>query len=282
MLLVGSPGSGKGTLSALLSSAYSVATDAGVANKTADGQTGGAASSSTAPTPASRLLTISAGDLIREHIQRRTDVGLQAAEVVRKGLLMPDEVMMEMVGKEVQSMGGQHWLLDGYPRTLGQARLLDTALAQTHRPLNLVVHLNVPESVILARILDRWVHPASGRVYNLSYNPPKESGRDDVTGEPLVQRSDDNEETFRARLRSFHDSTDPMISHFAKRSSLSVADDAGIATIPRAGAGAPAGGTSSADDDAASARVFVSLEGETSKEIWPKLQEVMYRRFGDV
>ncbi|PWN31155.1 ADK-domain-containing protein [Jaminaea rosea] len=227
MLLVGSPGSGKGTLSSLLSRTF--------------------------PT----LTTISAGDLLRSHISRRTPLGIEAESVVSSGSLMPDETMMRMVGSAVRELGAGNWLLDGFPRTSGQARLLDAALEEQGKALNLVVNLDVPESVILARILDRWVHPASGRVYNLSYNPPKRAGMDDETGEPLVQRSDDNEATFRSRLEAFKGQTGPMIRHFAEMSK-------------RFGAREELG-----DQE----RAYVSLRGETSKEIWPKLKAVMRERY---
>lgn len=86
----------------------------------------------------------------------------------------------------------QHYILDGFPRTLGQGQLLDAHLRARNSPLNLIVNLDVPDRVILGRIADRWVHLPSGRVYNLSYNPPKVPGRDDETGEPLTKRPDDN------------------------------------------------------------------------------------------
>lgn len=260
MLLVGSPGAGKGTLSELLRTSYG-----GKQNRSGASDT---------PSP-SWLQTISAGELLRKHISAKTDVGIQAAKVTASGGLMPDSTMMEMVGREVEETGDRHWLLDGFPRTSGQAQLLDSALSKTRRPLNLVVNLDVPESVILSRILDRWVHPASGRVYNLTYNPPRRPGLDDETGEPLVQRSDDNEETFRARLKAFHSSTGPMIEHFATHSAVSILDDSKLADIPLVR-------LEEDDGQAAAARVYVSLTGKTSKEIWPKLQEVMSRRFGKV
>ncbi|CAO1626440.1 unnamed protein product [Jaminaea pallidilutea] len=233
MLLVGSPGSGKGTLSTLLCRTYP------------------------------SITTISAGDLLRKHIDSGTDLGKRAKEIVQRGQLMDDQTMMSMVGAEVEERGSNNWLLDGFPRTKGQAQLLDESLAEQDRPLNLVVNLDVPEEVILGRILDRWVHPPSGRVYNLSYNPPKRAGLDDVTSEPLVQRSDDNEDTFRARLQSFHASTGPMIDHFARTSTH--VDQGQLSDIRHAAQGG---------------RVYVSLQGKTSAEIWPKLDQIIKRRFG--
>lgn len=161
MLIVGSPGSGKGTQSAKLLSRYDFS-------------------------------VISAGDVLRAHIQRKTEIGNRAATVIQQGGLMPDEIMMSLIGSEVAALSTS-WLLDGFPRTLGQAQMLDDQLDnKQQKPLKLVVNLDVPEDVILDRILQRWTHPASGRIYNLSFNPPKVAGKDDVTGEPLVQRDDDN------------------------------------------------------------------------------------------
>lgn len=122
-LLIARQGSGKGTLSTLLSQSYP------------------------------SISTISAGDLLRTHIQQGTPLGKEAEAVVAKGGLMPDPTMMQMVGGEVRERGEGNWLLDGFPRTDGQARLLDAALEEQGKPLNLVVNLDVPEEVILARIL---------------------------------------------------------------------------------------------------------------------------------
>lgn len=264
MLLVGSPGSGKGTLSARLHEAYP------------------------------SLSTVSAGDLLRRHIQEGTPLGKEAASVVSRGGLMPDERMMDMVRSEVDARGDADFLLDGFPRTQEQARLLDAALAGSKRPLNLIVNLAVPESVILKRILNRWVHPASGRVYNPSFNPPKVPGRDDVTGEKLVQRADDNEETFRARLVAFHRSTGPMIHHYSRTSHLlapaGVAADAAenaasadaekdplaIASLEELSAALDATARRPISTDE---KVYVSLKGSTSADIWPMLDAVVRWRY---
>jgi adenylate kinase len=99
---------------------------------------------------------------------------------------------------------------DGYPRTAQQARDLDSFLAKQGDSVNLVVHLDVPDEVLLERIEARWVHLPSGRVYNTTYNPPKMSGKDDVTGEPLIKRMDDKPEIFQKRLDQFHKENDPI------------------------------------------------------------------------
>ena len=116
------------------------------------------------------------------------------------------------------SLSSSDWLLDGFPRTLGQAQMLDDMLSSKSSDLQLVVNLDVPEEIILDRILNRWTHLPSGRVYNLTYNPPKTPGKDDITGEPLSKREDDNVETFANRLKSFHKQTEPMLQHYRQKS----------------------------------------------------------------
>lgn len=107
---------------------------------------------------------VTAGDILRRHIRDGTDIGLEAAKVIRAGRLMPDETMMELIHSELKMLGEKNWILDGFPRTLGQAELLTATLVAAEHPLSLVVNLVVPEEVILQRILDRWTHIPSGRV----------------------------------------------------------------------------------------------------------------------
>ncbi|CAK5277397.1 unnamed protein product [Mycena citricolor] len=162
------------------------------------------------------ITTISTGDLLRQHIAERTDIGREAEEIVAQGKLLPDEVMLKVVTSQLDGLRNKHWILDGFPRTLGQGELLDAHLGKQGMPLTLVVNLDVPDEVILSRISDRWVHLPSGRVYNVSYNPPKVDGFDDVTGEPLMKRPDDNPETFARRLQQFYASTSPLLAYYAK------------------------------------------------------------------
>lgn len=122
MLIVGCPGSGKGTQSSRLLKQFS-------------------------------FTVISAGDVLRSHIQRGTEIGKRADKVIKAGGLMPDEIMMDLIGSEVEALGDSNWLLDGFPRTLGQAQLLDSMLQKKGKQLKLVVNLDVPEDVILDRIL---------------------------------------------------------------------------------------------------------------------------------
>lgn len=235
MLIVGSPGSGKGTQSSRLLKHYNFS-------------------------------VLSAGDVLRSHIQRRTEIGQRADQVIKQGGLMPDQVMMDLVGAEVKTLAENDWLLDGFPRTLGQAEMLDEMLEAQAKPLRLVVNLDVPKDVILDRILQRWTHLPSGRVYNLSYNPPKVEGKDDVTGEPLSKREDDNVETFGKRLKSFHAQTEPMLEHYRQRSGNIIDIDCRSETKPDA--------TTTAKSD-----LFVNLKGDTSNQIWPHLLSIIQSRF---
>nr|CDI53323.1 probable ADK2-adenylate kinase, mitochondrial [Melanopsichium pennsylvanicum 4] len=235
MLIVGSPGSGKGTQSTRLLKHYSFS-------------------------------VLSAGDVLRSHIQRKTQIGQRADSVIKAGGLMPDEVMMDLIGTEVQTLQHEDWLLDGFPRTLGQAQMLDQMLDRQGKPLKLIINLDVPEHVILDRILQRWTHLPSGRVYNLSYNPPKVQGKDDITGEPLSKRQDDNVETFGKRLSSFHAQTDPMLQHYRNKSGSIIDVDCRTETNIDVARGK-------------GDQLFVNLRGDTSNQIWPHLLSIVRSRF---
>ncbi|KAI9001967.1 adenylate kinase-domain-containing protein [Gaertneriomyces semiglobifer] len=163
---------------------------------------------------------ISSGDLLRKSIHEETPLGLQAQDIIERGGLVPDDLVVELILTELQSHHVKNWMLDGFPRTLAQAKNLDDHLLETSQPLNMVINLDVPEEVILGRIIDRWIHPASGRTYNMSYNPPKNAGVDDVTGEPLVKRADDNVETFQNRLHQYYEQTQPLLEYYDKQGIL--------------------------------------------------------------
>jgi adenylate kinase len=130
------------------------------------------------------------------------------------------------------------FILDGFPRTAGQASQLDALI-----PINLVVSLKTPFEVILERIAGRWVHAPSGRVYNTTFNAPKVAGKDDITGEPLTKRSDDDEETWKARLKKFEETSEPLLEHYDRKG------------------------------------VLWTVEGNSSDEISPKLYEEFEKRF---
>ncbi|KAI0780897.1 adenylate kinase-domain-containing protein [Trametes elegans] len=222
MIMFGKPGAGKGTLTARLVKKYDI-------------------------------VSMSTGDLLRQNIADKTETGLLAESIVASGGLLPDDVMLKVVTSKLDALHNQHWILDGFPRTLGQGKLLDTHLSTKGTPLTLIVNLDVPDDVILSRISDRWVHLPSGRVYNLSYNPPKVPGHDDETGEPLTKRPDDNPEIFARRLAQFYESTSPLLAYYS-------AQAAGSASATR----------------------LVSLAGSTSDEIWPQLEGVLCSHFPGV
>ena len=116
---------------------------------------------------------------------------------------------------EPSSSPSASFILDGFPRTSVQASKLDSII-----PVNFVVSLITPIEIILGRIAERWVHAPSGRVYNTSFNPPKTDGKDDITGEPLTKRADDDEETWRQRLKKFHETSEPLLEHYDKKGLL--------------------------------------------------------------
>ncbi|ADV24683.1 adenylate kinase, putative [Cryptococcus gattii WM276] len=157
---------------------------------------------------------VSTGDVLRKEIAAKSEVGRKAEAIVASGGLVSDELMLEIVKAELDRLKGKSWIVDGFPRTLHQGELIDRVLNQENRPLNMVVHLNVPDSVIMARIAARWVHLPSGRVYNTTYSAPKVPGKDDVTGEPLTKRPDDTPETFSKRLQAYYESTAPLLKYF--------------------------------------------------------------------
>ncbi|KAH9981182.1 adenylate kinase [Lactifluus volemus] len=220
MIMFGKPGAGKGTLTARLVRKYDI-------------------------------ISISTGDLLRQHISEKTDVGLIAEKIVSKGGLLPDELMLKVVSSKLDALRHKVRALDigWFPRTVGQGKLLDAHLRKQGSPLNLVVNLDVSDEVILARISDRWVHLPSGRVYNLSYNRPRVDGFDDETGEPLTKRPDDKPEIFARRLQQFYASTAPLLQYYSSpQASLSF----GSKTRP------------------------VSIRGNTSDEIWPSLEYAVH------
>ncbi|KAK9472221.1 adenylate kinase-domain-containing protein [Dipodascopsis tothii] len=217
VLLLGAPGAGKGTQTSRLLKRFDLA-------------------------------ALSSGDLLRRNIAEQTALGLKASAIIKQGGLLPDDVMVDVVSSELRALGwlggDRSWLLDGFPRTRGQAQQLDAVLAATASQLNFVVQLKVPEEVILERIENRFVHVPSGRVYNLTYNPPKEAGKDDVTGEPLSRRPDDDPVTFRKRLAEYKALTEPLLEYYSRQ-----------------------------------AGVVFSVEGETSDIIYPQLEAEFVRRF---
>ncbi|KAK7467187.1 Adenylate kinase 2 [Stygiomarasmius scandens] len=241
MLMFGKPGAGKGTLSTRLVKKYDI-------------------------------VSLSTGDLLRQHILEKTDVGLQAEGIVAQGGLVPDELMLKVVTSKLDLLHDKHWILDGFPRTLAQGQMLDKHLGKQHIPLSLVVNIDVPDEIILGRISDRWVHLPSGRVYNMSYNRPKVEGLDDETGEPLTKRPDDNPEIFSRRLEKYYSITEPLLSYYANSSQKP------IPSLPHRNP------HQHPHQLAFHTRpphrlALQTLTGTTSDEIWPKLEAVVQGAF---
>lgn len=154
---------------------------------------------------------ISTGDMLRAAVKAGTPLGLQAKDIMAAGKLVSDDLIIALVKERIaQADCANGFLFDGFPRTIPQAQaLLDADVAIDH-----VLEIAVDDEEIVRRLSGRRVHEGSGRVYHLIYNPPKAEGVDDVTGEPLVQRSDDSEETVRKRLAVYHEQTEPLVGFY--------------------------------------------------------------------
>lgn len=182
LILLGAPGAGKGTQAANICARYSIP-------------------------------QISTGDMLRAAVKAGTPLGLQAKAVMDAGQLVSDNLIIGLVRDRLQQADcANGFLFDGFPRTIAQA----DALKAADIGIDVVLEFDVPDETIVERLGGRRVHPGSGRVYHVVYNPPKVAGRDDVTGEDLVQRDDDREETVRRRLAVYHDQTQPLVSYYAQ------------------------------------------------------------------
>ncbi|CAF0996518.1 unnamed protein product [Rotaria sordida] len=178
LIILGAPGSGKGTIASRIVKTYS-------------------------------MPYVVVGDLLRQNIQQKTEESRTIKEHIDKGLLLPDELILKFVVDELEKNREQGFLLDGYPRTLNQAKMLHRQMKIDH-----VISLHVPTDEIINRLKDRWVHLPSGRVYNLLWSPPKISGKDDQTGESLSQREDDKPEVLRHRLITYDKNTNPIMEFY--------------------------------------------------------------------
>uniref|UniRef100_A0A8D0H6B7 Adenylate kinase 4, mitochondrial n=1 Tax=Sphenodon punctatus TaxID=8508 RepID=A0A8D0H6B7_SPHPU len=161
------------------------------------------------------LQHLSSGHFLRENIRASSEVGILAKQYLERGLLVPDHVITRVMMTELENMQSQPWILDGFPRTLVQAEALNRICE-----LDLVISLNIPFETLKDRLSARWIHPTSGRVYNLEFNPPQVHGVDDITGEPLIQREDDKPEAVAARLRKYKDATKSVIELYKSRGVL--------------------------------------------------------------
>ena len=180
ILLLGMPGAGKGTQAQFLIDKYGIP-------------------------------QISTGDMLRAAIKAGTALGLEAKQYMDKGALVPDHIVIELVKQRVQEPDcGNGFIFDGFPRTIPQA----DALRAADIDIDFVIEIEVSDHEILRRMSGRRVHPGSGRTYHVEYNPPKVPGKDDVTGEPLIQRPDDNEETVKERIATYHSQTKPLVNYY--------------------------------------------------------------------
>ena len=181
LILLGAPGAGKGTQATFLKERFGIP-------------------------------QISTGDMLRAAVKAGTPMGLEAKKIMDAGGLVSDDIIIGLVKdrlKEADCADG--YLFDGFPRTIPQADALKSAGVA----LDFVIEVDVPEEEIIERISGRRVHPGSGRVYHTRFNPPKVEGIDDVTGEPLVQRDDDLEETVRKRLTVYREQTRPLVEYYS-------------------------------------------------------------------
>ncbi len=154
---------------------------------------------------------ISTGDILRANVRAGTPLGAQAKGFMDRGALVPDALIIAMMEPELERPGSV--ILDGFPRTVAQAKALDAMLARLGKRATAVL-FDVDMGVLGERLTGRWTHLASGRTYHVVHNPPKKAGCDDVTGEPLVQRPDDNDETIRTRLAEYTEKTSPLVAYY--------------------------------------------------------------------
>jgi len=161
---------------------------------------------------------LATGDLLREQVAQGTELGKQAKTIMDQGALVSDEIMVNMIKDQLEHNRAckKGFILDGFPRTTTQAEKLDQMLAERKQKLDHVIELQIPDQLLISRITGRLIHPASGRSYHKEFNPPKKPMTDDITGEPLVQRSDDNETTLRKRLGSYHAQTQAVTDYYKK------------------------------------------------------------------
>ena len=156
---------------------------------------------------------ISTGDMLRAAVKAGTPLGLQAKGVMDSGGLVSDELIINLVKERIaQPDCAQGFLFDGFPRTIPQAEAMKSAGVK----LDYVLEIDVPFDAIIERMSGRRSHPASGRTYHITFNPPKVEGKDDVTGEPLVQRADDQEDTVRKRLDVYSQQTRPLVDYYSQ------------------------------------------------------------------
>lgn len=188
LILLGAPGAGKGTQAQYLTEKYGIP-------------------------------QISTGDMLRAAVKAKTPLGIEAKKVMDEGGLVSDDIIIGLVKERIkQADCEQGFLFDGFPRTIPQAQ----ALLDNDVTIDFVVEINVEDSEIVSRMSGRRVHESSGRTYHIKYNPPKVEGKDDETGDDLVQRVDDEEETVKKRLAVYHSQTKPLVEFYQNLTGSSV------------------------------------------------------------
>ncbi|KAI0345049.1 adenylate kinase 1 [Trametopsis cervina] len=162
---------------------------------------------------------LATGDMLREQVTAKTPLGVEAKKIMDAGGLVSDDIMVGIIKDQLENNKAckNGFVLDGFPRTVPQAEKLDAMLSYRMEKLDSVVELTIPDQLLISRITGRLIHPGSGRTYHREFNPPKKSMVDDVTGEPLIQRSDDNVEALRKRLTVFHSQTGPVVEYYKKK-----------------------------------------------------------------
>lgn len=180
LILLGAPGAGKGTQASFIKEKFGIP-------------------------------QISTGDMLRAAVKAGTPLGLAAKKVMDSGGLVSDDIIIGLVKARLREPDcAQGYLFDGFPRTVPQA----DAMKDADVAIDYVIEIDVPDSAIIERMSGRRVHPASGRTYHVKFNPPKVAGKDDLTGEDLIQREDDREETVRKRLEVYHDQTEVLLNYY--------------------------------------------------------------------
>ncbi|KAH3668619.1 hypothetical protein OGAPHI_002373 [Ogataea philodendri] len=161
---------------------------------------------------------LATGDMLRSQVAQKTPLGVEAKKIMDQGKLVSDEIMVNMIKDELANNEEckNGFILDGFPRTIPQAEKLDQMLTTNKTPLQKAVELKIDDELLVARITGRLVHPASGRSYHKLFNPPKQEMKDDITGEPLIQRSDDNVDALKKRLVTYHEQTEPIVDYYKK------------------------------------------------------------------
>lgn len=170
---------------------------------------------------------LSTGDILREEVREETELGNKAKGYMDKGELVPDDVMLEMIRKEIKKQGEEGWILDGFPRTLDQARGLSEMLEKEEMGIDHVILIQVDSDVIVRRLGNRRVCSRCGAVYNLVSMEPDQTGVCKRCGGKLVKRPDDREETVRRRLEVYDEQTAPVIDYYRKKGGIDVVDGSG-------------------------------------------------------